>query len=140
MTQRYYADIDTGAYLGSFDDLGDVSNTPPYTNYRITEKIPPHRDAIYDETSDTWTYDDTADRWEEVRQKQRSLIVAHEDMMQIYEREVAHTDTTSTTITEATYQAYLGYFQTIRINDEASHATPEDALAALDALIPPAIT
>jgi hypothetical protein len=72
--------------------------------------------------------------WRRVREKQRAMIVKHQDLIEIYEREVAHTATTvySNGMSDAKYQEWLTYFQTIRVNDEATHATPELAFAALD--------
>lgn len=78
--------------------------------------------------------------WTDVKEKQRAMIVKHDDMMTIHEREIAHTGTSTTTIPEAKYQEFLGYFQTIRQNDEALHATPEAAIAALDALVEPSLS
>lgn len=77
--------------------------------------------------------------WEQVRAKQRSMIVKHQDLIEIHEREVAHDGTLEEnyTITVAKYQEWLSYFQTIRANDEATHATPEEAITALDALTEP---
>lgn len=78
--------------------------------------------------------------WDDVRSLQRHMIVKHDDMMSIHERELAHDGTTTTTITPAKYQEFLTYFQTIRQNDEALHATPELALAALDGLTEPSLS
>lgn len=80
--------------------------------------------------------------WGDVRNKQREMIVEHDDLMEIHEREVAHTDTAEAdyTITPAKYQEFLTYFQTIRVNDEATHASANDAMAALEALTPPALS
>ena len=80
--------------------------------------------------------------WDDVEALQRSMIVMHNDMMQIHEREVAHDGTVEAdyTITPAKYQEYLSYFQVIRQNDEELHAEPADAIAALEALTPPSLT
>lgn len=74
--------------------------------------------------------------WDEVRAKQRAMIVVHDDMMSIHEREVLHagTDEANYTITPAQFQEMLDYFQVIRANDEATHSTPNEAIDALNAL------
>ena len=83
--------------------------------------------------------------WNKVKELQRLMIVGDyniNDMMQIHDREVTHANTSPEdyTITEAKYQEWLDYFKLIRENDEALHATPEDAIAALNALAPPSMS
>ncbi len=77
--------------------------------------------------------------WVDVKKLQRKMIVMHEDMMQIHEREVSHigTEVDNYSMSPDKYQEWLSYFQEIRNNDEAMHSTPDKALAALNALSHP---
>jgi hypothetical protein len=81
--------------------------------------------------------EELAIKWQDVRYRQRELIVKHQDLIEIYEREVAHTGTTppySNGMDDTKYQEWLTYFQQIRAADEATYATPEEAQTALDTL------
>lgn len=97
-----------------------------------------------DEVTVGYDYDGTnftapapaAPTWGEVRNFQRELIVKHQDLIEIYEREVAHTNTNppySNGMDEAKYQEWLDYFQTIRASDEATY--PNDPQAAWNNLL-----
>jgi len=77
--------------------------------------------------------------WEDVEALQRALIFAHYDTIEIHERQVAHDGTAEAdyNITPAKYQEYLDYFVDVRLNDEKTHSTPEEAITALNGLTIP---
>lgn len=103
-----------------------------------------------DEIANKWTWDGSnfaapvpvAATWDDVQLKQKNMI---ETVRWHIERHVTQRElgmdvgvgTNTSDIDEDVYQDLLQYIQDIREDDDANHATPQDALDALDALVSP---
>lgn len=117
-------------------DTKVTAAAPGNTQERTT--LTTNEQTEHDQRATDWSTNLAAKQWEDLRRRQSDMIEEVRWKVERYKTQEwngiieANRDITSTQ-----FQDYLDYLQDIRDQDEATHATPALAHAALDGLTKP---